>query len=145
MDETANEIEEHIERTRARIGSNLKELGDRVEAVTDWREHYRRGPQFFLGVAFVAGAMLANALRTRSSGEEQGDLEAPRRAIGRSAAPTQALELWNNIQGALMGVAGARIKEYISGLVPGFDEHYRRVENRSSAFDSAPTSYGPNH
>jgi hypothetical protein len=35
----------------------------------------------------------------------------------------------------LVGVASARMKEYIGELVPGFDEHYRRVEQRAAAVD----------
>ena len=31
------------------------------------------------------------------------------------------MELWNHVQGALVGVAGARIKSLIQELVPGFD------------------------
>jgi hypothetical protein len=42
------------------------------------------------------------------------------------------MELWNHVQGALVGVAGARIKEFIEELVPDFDEHYRRAEQRAS-------------
>ena len=38
MDETANQIEAHIDRTRERLGSNLRELESRVDAATDWRE-----------------------------------------------------------------------------------------------------------
>ena len=30
-------------------------------------------------------------------------------------------------------MASARIKEYIGELVPGFDEHYRRAEQRAAA------------
>ena len=59
MDETPREIEEHIDRTRERLGSHLKELEHKVEAATDWREHFRARPHFFLGAAFVGGAMLA--------------------------------------------------------------------------------------
>ena len=54
----------------------------------------------------------------------------------------QATELWHNIQGALIGVASARIKEYIGQLVPGFDEHYRRAEQRAATFDPTTTSLG---
>jgi hypothetical protein len=63
MDETANEIEAHIDQTRERLGSNLRELEDRVDAVIDWREHFRERPHVFLGAAFVGGAMLARVLR----------------------------------------------------------------------------------
>ena len=65
MDETANEIEAHIDRTRERLGSNLRELEDKVEAVADWREQFRARPHVFLSAAFVGGAMLARAFRQR--------------------------------------------------------------------------------
>jgi hypothetical protein len=55
MDETANQIEAHIDQTRERLGSNLRELEDRVEAATDWREHFRERPHVFLGAAFIGG------------------------------------------------------------------------------------------
>ena len=69
MDETANEIEAHIDRTRERLGSNLRELEDKVDAATDWREHFRERPHLFLGAAFVGGVMVATALgRTSPAG-----------------------------------------------------------------------------
>jgi len=47
----------------------------------------------------------------------------------------QALDLWHNVQGALMGVASARVMSYLNQLVPDFEEHYRRAEQhgRSSS------------
>ena len=66
MDETPREIEADIDRTRERLGSHLKELGDKVDAATDWREHFRARPHVFLGAAFVGGATLAIALHARS-------------------------------------------------------------------------------
>ena len=62
MDETANEIEAQIDRTRERLGSNLRELEDKVDAATDWREHFRERPHLFLGAAFIGGVVLASAL-----------------------------------------------------------------------------------
>ena len=59
MDETANEIEAHIDRTRERLGSNLKELEDKVDAATDWREHFRERPHLFLGIVFAGGVLVA--------------------------------------------------------------------------------------
>ena len=51
---------------------------------------------------------------------------------GHGSVQAQARELWNNIQGALVGVATAQIKNYISELVPDFDDHYRRAEQRAA-------------
>jgi hypothetical protein len=142
MDETASEIEAHIDRTRERLGSNLRELEDKVDAATDWREHFRGRPHLFLGAAFVGGVMLGSALRRTSPTRERGDVDVRRAVGGNGSVRAQAGELWNNIQGALVGVASARIKEYLGELVPDFDEHYRRIEQRAAAVDPTATSIG---
>ena len=64
MDETLNEIEAHIDRTRERLGSNLRELEHKVDAATDWREYFQERPRLFLGAAVVGGAILLNRLGT---------------------------------------------------------------------------------
>lgn len=135
MDETANQIEAHIDRTRDRLGSNLKELEEKVESATDWREHFRERPHLFLGVAVLGGVVLASALKSKSAGRPPFAPAVNPPVNGRSSAQRQALELWNNVQGALIGVATARIKDYIGELVPGFDDHYRRAEGRAAAVD----------
>ena len=66
MDETANQIEAQIDRTRERLGSNLRELEDKVDAATDWREHFRERPYLFLGAAFIGGVALASAVQPKS-------------------------------------------------------------------------------
>ena len=73
MDETANEIEAHIDRTRERLGSNLRELEDKVEAATDWREHFRERPHLFLGAAFVGGVLVATVLGTKPRARDRAD------------------------------------------------------------------------
>ena len=142
MDETANEIEARIDRTRERLGSNLKELEDKVDAATDWREHFRERPHLFVGAAFVGGAILATALRAKSPRRGADDPGIRRYADGGSSVQAQARELWNNVRGALIGVASARIKEYLGELVPEFDEHYRRAEQRAAASDPATVDLG---
>ena len=135
MDETANQIEAHIDRTRDRLGSNLRELEEKVEAATDWRGHFRERPHLFLGAAFVGGVVLASALRSKSAGRPLSAVDVNSAVNGHGSAQRQARELWNNVQGALLGVATARIKDYVGELVPGFDDHYRRAEERAAAVD----------
>lgn len=133
MDEAAHQIEAHIDQTRERLGSNLRELEDKVDAATDWREQFRARPHLFLGGAIAGGALLAALLRSKSSRQVLDfSSEAHLGAISRNGvnAQKQALELWNNIKGALIGVAAMRITDYISELIPGFDEHYRGVAQR---------------
>jgi Protein of unknown function (DUF3618) len=128
MDETPREIEPHIDRTRERLGSHLKELGDKVDAATDWREHFRTRPHVFLGAAFVGGATLAIALHARSPRPYSDDGEITPFAAQTGSAQAQVLELWHNLKGAMIGVAAARLRDYIGELLPDFHEHYQRVE-----------------
>jgi hypothetical protein len=130
MDEAARKIEEHIDRTRARLGSNLRELENKVDAATDWREQFRARPHIFLGAAIAGGALLAAVFRPKSSRLVfDSSSESSLASVSRNGvnAQEQALELWNNIKGALIGVAAMRVTEYVSELIPGFDEHYRRA------------------
>ena len=124
MDEATGKIEAHIDRTRERLGSNLRELEHRLDAATDWREQFRARPHLFLGGALAGGALLAAVLRPHHL-----------RAFSRSGVDgrEQALELWNNIKGALIGVAAMRITAYISELVPGFDEQFQHAAQRRDA------------
>ena len=110
MDETANEIEARIDRTRERLGSNLRELEDKVDAATDWREHFRERPHLFLGAALMGGIVLASSLKRKSAGRRLSAGGQPARD-GNGSVQAQAWELWSNIQAALVGVAGLRIKE----------------------------------
>jgi hypothetical protein len=136
MDEAAHKIEAHIDRTRERLGSNFRELENRIDAATDWREQFRARPHFFLGGAIAAGAVLAVVLRPTASRQafnvpDENNL----RAFSRNGVDgrEQALELWNNIKSALIAVAAMRITDYISELVPGFDEHFQNVAHRPNA------------
>jgi hypothetical protein len=130
MAETVNEIENHIDRTRERLGSTLRELEDKVEAVTDWREHFHQHPHLFLGAAFSGGVLLSTMVRPRRPTYDADDRHVGRQAPGTSAVRAQALDFWHNVQGALMGVASARAMNYLNQLVPDFEEHYRRAQQR---------------
>jgi hypothetical protein len=131
MDKAAHTLEAHIDRTRERIGSNLKELEERVDAATDWREQFRARPHLFLGGALVGGALLAAALRPTSSRHEfEPSSSAPLTSLARRGvnAQQQAFELWNDVKTALIAVASARLTEYIGDLVPGFRDHFRQAQ-----------------
>ena len=131
MDKAADTIEAHIDRTRARLGSNLRELEEKVEAVTDWREHFRARPHVFLGGAFVGGALLAAAFHSGSDGSGSSQVgQFGVEPTGRVNAHGEALELWDDIKGALIGVATAQLTRYIGDVIPGFAEHYQRRSRR---------------
>jgi hypothetical protein len=65
MDQTADQIEAHIDQTRQQLGANIEELQRRVDNVTDWREQFRARPYMLLGVACAGGILLASALGRR--------------------------------------------------------------------------------
>ena len=139
MAETVHEIAAHIDRTRERLGSNLKELERRVESATDWREQFRARPFVGLGLACAGGALMAALLYARAPRRPPRPSEAPVEPLARRGidARGQARELWDDVKEALLGVAGATLKEQIGALLPGFDEHVRRAEQRRR---SAPHS-----
>ena len=43
------------------------------------------------------------------------------------------LELWDIFKAALIGVASTRVMDFLGELVPDFDEHYQRPEQRTDA------------
>jgi hypothetical protein len=138
MAQTVEQIEAHIDGAREELGANLHELQRKVDAVTDWREHYQTKPFTLLTAAFVGGAVLGTALRGRIARGEGAPLAtAPARHRSGTGRPTQqALEIWDHITQALIGVAATRLTDYVNTIVPGFNEQFQRIRNapRSSGF-----------
>jgi len=94
MDETVDQIEAHIDRTRDRLGSNLRELEEKVDAATDWRAYFRERPHVFLAAAFFGGVVLARTLKSKSAGRPLSAV-AVNAAVGRhGSAQRQAQYLW---------------------------------------------------
>jgi uncharacterized protein DUF3618 len=135
---TVHQIEAQIDRTREQLGSNLHELSRRVDAATDWQEYYRAKPFAFLGAAAIGGAIAAVALHALGSRQSQGSWRETRSVYdGRSDSPThQVSDFWRNVQAAAVGLAAARLKDYIDSLLPGFNEHYQRVEHHAADWRS---------
>src|SRR4029453_2879867 len=105
MDQAADKIEAHIARTRERLGSNLRELEEKVEAATDWRTHYEARPHYFLAGAFAAGIVLSATVRPeslrRASGPS-GPSGAQFELESRSNIAGQLLDVWDQVSGALV-------------------------------------------
>ena len=127
MDQTLDQIEAHIDRTRARLGSHVREFEERVDAATDWQAQFRARPYAMLGAACLGGMLLAGTLRSRTSRRR-----VPRQApTGRGFDPLgQIGNLWDDVATALVGVASTKVRDYIADWVPGFDEHYTRAAQR---------------
>ena len=132
MGEATSQIEAHIADTRADLGSNLQELEQKVKSATDWKQHFQTKPMTMLGVAFGGGILLATMLGGRRSKRGERGFSSlpagPEPHAGTHHQKHKALETWDNIKGALIGVAATRFKDFVAEAVPGFDEQFRRTE-----------------
>ena len=140
MGQTTHQIEAHIENTREDLGSNLHELERKVKGVTDWKQHFQTKPMTMLGVAFGGGILLAMTLGGRRKRRGDSERSLPSHAIephaGTDHQKHKALETWDNIKGALVGVAATRFKEFVGEIVPGFHEQFQRSEEKSKAIET---------
>jgi hypothetical protein len=134
MGERPDQIEKHIEDERWRLGANVNDLETKVKNTFDWRVQFQQRPMTFIGVAFGTGVLLSTmgnrgsrsstARRIRSTSELSSE--------SRSSYPRQKLwQTWDNIKGALMGVAAAQVKNFLGDAIPGFHDHYRTAERKN--------------
>jgi hypothetical protein len=122
--ETINEIERELAAERVDLSRNLGELEAKARQLADWRHYYRNHPGQLLGAALAGGVVLgiiAGGKSTSSSHHAHTavDHNAPRlksRALGRLEQD------WQHISDALMGLASAKVMEFVGNLVPGFRE-----------------------
>ena len=136
MGQTTNKIERHIEHTRGALGSNLQELENKVKSVTDWKQHFQNNPMTMLGVAFGGGILLSTMLAGSKHKRKERDTDcAPH--PGTDHQKIRALETWDNIKGALIGVAATRFKDFVGEIVPGFQEQFQQTEEKLRTMRSA--------
>lgn len=133
MGERTNQIEAHIESTRDKLGSNLNELQQKVKSITDWRQHFQSNPMTMIGVAFGGGILLATMMAgRRSRRSDRSYFSQPSEPhAGADHQKHQAMETWDNIKGALIGVAATRFKDFVGEVVPGFHEQFHRTEEKA--------------
>ena len=137
MGQTTNQIEAYIENKREDLGSNPQELERKVKSATDWKQHFRTNPMTMMGVAFGGGVLLAAMLR--GSKNRRGERRLSSHTAGSEShagnghLKHEALETWNNIKGALVGVAATRVKDFVGDVAPGFHEQMQRAEEKAKA------------
>jgi len=134
MGETTQQIEAQIEHSRENLGSNLHELEQKVKSITDWKHHFRTKPMTLLGAAFGGGILVATMLGGRKSRPHySNNIASVEPRAGTTYQKHKALETWDNIKGALIGVAASRFKDFVGEVVPGFHSHYQRAEEKAKA------------
>jgi hypothetical protein len=116
MTQTKEQIEAQIDHARMELNANLHELEERATSAMDWKQQFDAKPGTLLAVAFVGGIALSLLLgggggrrRPRHSGLPP--LQQPRAAKAES-------EVWNQVKGALIGLAAARITDYAGHFFP---------------------------
>ncbi|MEP6934702.1 MAG: hypothetical protein ABI988_12290, partial [Nitrospirota bacterium] len=100
MVQTTHQIEHYIDHKREELGSNLHELETKISAATDWRHHFQNNPMTLIAVAFGGGIVLASM----TGGSSRGRISPTGTPANPSPARDQALETWDNIKSALIGV-----------------------------------------
>ena len=123
-------LENYIDQKRDDLGSNLKELEGKVRGMTDWRQQYQKSPLTAVAIAFGGGIVLASMLAGKSNGRSRNAIsrESDAPHAGTDHQTYKALETWDNIKGALIGVAATRFKDFVGEIIPGFQEQLRTTE-----------------
>jgi len=116
--ETTRQIERHIEKTRDELGANVEELEQKVKQMGDWRHQFGQHPLTLLGVAFGGGVFLASMLGTTRR------VRAGAPSYNASGLSHKAVDTWDHIKDALIGVAATRVTDFVGELVPGFKEEF---------------------
>lgn len=141
MGTTASQIESHIEDKRESLSHNLRELESKVRSAADWRYQFENHPAAFLGAAFGGGVLLALVFRSSrgryrynysfpaAAASTKEPTKTPRPRVN-SPAMDNAWRAWENIKGAVVGVAASRLKDYVDEAIPGFSTQYRQAEAR---------------
>jgi hypothetical protein len=128
MGETISQIERDLEAERVDFGRNLNELETKARQITDWRHHYRNHPAQLLGAALATGVVLGIIAGGRSNGRSDYSSSAvPDSGVPRPRnRALQRLENdWQHISDALMGVASAKVMEFVGNVVPGFRDQIK--------------------
>jgi hypothetical protein len=124
MDRATERIGHEIDRERELLRSNLEELEDRVRSVIDWRRQFEGHTAAWLAAAFGGGLLIALMVR-RPVGSprmlEYSSSAEPATAHSEQRS-REISRVWRTIESALIGVAAAKLKNTIAGILPGFRE-----------------------
>ena len=157
MAEDIRQIEREINETRSDLGRNLKELEGRARELADWRSHYRKHPNTFLGVAFGLGAGIG--LLATGGGRRRGrrddysrpgydNSHDPMRPVHPSKvwagatqtgarAARQFGDTWDQIAEGLLRLASDRAIAFVADIVPGLRDHLERPPARTATYPSS--------
>ena len=126
MAQRSDEIKQHIDQERQRLGSNIREIQSRVKRSTDWHTAFEKNPWMLMGAAAAAGLILASVVVGSRSSEQEV-------TSGHALVPSKHMEqisgTIDGIIGALIGLGTSKIKDFVGDSVPGFTEQYEKIQH----------------
>lgn len=142
--ETTTQVQEKVEDVQHQVQDKVEEVQEKFKEVTDWRTQFDQRPMVGLAVAFGGGVLLASMLgggdkdrgRSSYSGGYQPQYQAysgSQGNVGMDIGKQHVSSTFDNMKGALMGVAAAQLKNVLSGALPGFDDEYKQVETEKGS------------
>ncbi len=141
MGERSSQIERQIDVERGELGENLHELQAKIQKATDWREQFQKRPMVMVGAALGGGLLLASLTSGRRrhrhypASPETSERSEHRR--GTELQKNAALETFDSIKGAMVGVAANSFKDLLSELVPGFKTQFEKTVNQKRNLSTA--------
>lgn len=159
MGEKSDQIEQHIQEQRSELTEHISELQEKVKGAVDWRVQFNERPMTMIALAFGGGMLLSAILPDgpkHSNGHSyKGSYDAypdtltngdtvysSAHAVKPPASPSkawkQATETFETLKGALLGVAASKVGDYLEEVIPGFNDHYKKVQYKSDQYRADP-------
>lgn len=137
MGEKSDQIERQIVVQRGQLGRNLNELQSRVEEATDWRIQFQKRPLLMMSAAVGGGLLLAAATGRGSKWKrryvDESSVQYREHQRGTEIQKNKALETFDTIKGAMIGVAANAFKDLLGQLVPGFNEQFQKTASEKGS------------
>ena len=137
MGDRKSELKRRVATERDQLHGSLEELEMKAKSLVDWRAQFAAHPLPMLAAAFGGGLILSGMLAdsgSRANGaadddyDDEYDLDDPEHddesympsaARRRRSRADRGSRLFDELKGALMGVAATRAVQFLDGMIPG--------------------------
>ena len=136
IDEQRHQLEGNLEGIEDKFKQTSEQVQEKVHNATDWRYQFNERPMLGLGIAFGGGILLASMMGggSKDSNRQSYSYQPQYQShSGTDIGRQHVSSTMDNIKGALLGVAAAQAKSFLSQSVPSFNDEYRKVENENSS------------
>jgi hypothetical protein len=129
MADDVSEIERGIRSERLALDRNIRELEERAHAATDWRTHYQAHVGVAVAAAFGSALLLGAMSQRQRAAPERPYTAETGRSLLRTLDPSgraghQISDLFGDVVGALISVAGIAAVGFVGELIPGFKDQF---------------------